>query len=294
MSAKRCRAFLLAAIAAAALARAGAAAPETLEITAFTTPFRTLEIASETRGILTEVHVEEGQPVRQGDILVELKADVLRAQLAVNEARVASAELRVEAARFTFQTRTSEYERIRGLHAEDVVAVDEHDRAKLEMDLAKLSVENASAEKLVHELNVARDKALIEQMLIRAPMDGLIHRVLKRPGEAAEENRPVLVMVAIDPLFVIAYAPIRAGGRVEAGMEATLYLEEAPETPLACTVSVADRVGDAASGTYRVKLLLPNPERAITAGAKGRLVFVLDTPADVSKDLVERKDHGEG
>ncbi len=40
-------------------------------------------------------------------------------------------------------------------------------------------------------------------------------------------------------------------------------------------MAVVDKVADAASGTYRVKLTLPNPDRSITAGAKGTLTFKL-------------------
>lgn len=252
---------------------AGAETAQTIEATAFTAPFRNLEISTDIRGILDKVHVEEGDLVKKGQDLVELNTDVLKAQLAVDEARVASAKLQVAAARSTHSTRKSEYERIQELYKQNVVSVDQYDKAKLEMDLAHLAVENALAEQRVNELTVIRDQAQIDQKIIRAPLDGQVFRILKRAGEAAEEQRPILTLVTIDPLYVIGYLPIRAGGRVEAGMPARFFLDDSPDQALQCEVAVADRVGDAASGTYRVKLTLPNPDRAITAGSKGRVVF---------------------
>lgn len=64
-------------------------------------------------------------------------------------------------------------------------------------------------------------------------------------------------------------------GRIKVGMKAVATLENMADKPLEATVAVVDPVADAASGTYRVKLTLPNPDKALTAGAKGTLGFVL-------------------
>ena len=85
----------------------------------------------------------------------------------------------------------------------------------------------------------------------------------------------MLILVSVDPLFVIAYVPMSAGNRIRAGDKAQFRLDDVPGQPLECQVAVVDRVGDAASGTCRVKLTLPNPGRQIKAGAKGKVVFPL-------------------
>jgi multidrug efflux pump subunit AcrA (membrane-fusion protein) len=50
-----------------------------------------------------------------------------------------------------------------------------------------------------------------------------------------------------------------------------------PEEPVGgeypATVTVVDRVVDAASGTFGVRLELPNPDRALSAGLKCRVRF---------------------
>ena len=82
-------------------------------------------------------------------------------------------------------------------------------------------------------------------------------------------------MVTVDPLDVITYVPIDTVGHIRVGSTASLKLEGVAPAPLVCTVKVVDRVTDPASGTYRIKLSLPNPDRLIPAGARGNLTFVL-------------------
>lgn len=251
------------------------AAQSVIEVEAFTTPFRELELASETPGILLEVHVEEGDAVKKGQPLVELRSDILRAQLAVDQGRVESAKVLVSAAESTYKTRSNEYQRVRDLFETNVASKDEHEKAKLERELAELSLRSARTDQKVYELTVARDVAALKQTVILAPIDGDVFRILKHPGEAAEEYRPVLVIVAIDPLFVIAYVPIRVGNSIRADDKAVFALDHDRDRPLTCQVAVVDRVGDAASGMCRIKLTLPNPERRIKAGSKGKAVFRL-------------------
>ncbi len=248
-------------------------AQDALEITAFTTPVEELDIASEIAGVLSAVPVQEGQTVRKGDVLVNLKDDLYLAQLKVSQSRVDAAAVEIAAAKKTHETRSQEHERAKKLFDQKVMSADDYGKAKLEMDVAELGIRKAEAEKKVYELNAARDDEALKQTIIRAPRDGEILRILKHPGEAVQEHAPVLKMVCTDPLYVIAYVPIGAAAGIKVGAEATVRLETGLDRPLRCTVTVVDPVADAASGTCRVKLTLPNPTRTHVSGSKGTVKF---------------------
>jgi RND family efflux transporter MFP subunit len=253
---------------------------DVVEVVAFTAPFRELEIASETGGVLTEVHVDEGDEVERGRVLVELKSDVLRARLAVSQARTALAALQIRARQTTSESCENEFQRCARMLGQGLLDDQRFQRAKLERDIAELNVEAAELEKRVYELEALQDRAELNQAIVRAPTDGQVFRVLKRAGEAVERHAPVLSIVCIDPLYVVTNAPISTAGRIRVGMKARLRLESLRAQPLECTVAVVDRVADAASGTYRVKLSLPNPGKRITAGAKGAVTFKLTEQAN--------------
>ncbi|MHC4481450.1 MAG: efflux RND transporter periplasmic adaptor subunit, partial [Planctomycetota bacterium] len=178
-----------------------------------------------------------------------------------------------------------EYERAVGMLEEGLITDQQFQKALLEKELARLDVEAAEVDKRILELVAERDREELKQTVVRAPAAGRVFRIYKRAGEAVETHGPVLKLVSIDPLFVVGHVPIGTAGRIEVGSRAALELENMAGTSLECTVSVVDKVADAASGTYRVKLTLPNPDGAIMAGARGALTFTLPEP----EPLAQRK-----
>jgi len=178
--------------------------------------------------------------VREGQLLVQLKADVLKAQLEISKSRVVSTQHTIDASEVEYQTRKREA-----------------------------------------ELTVARDQELVKQAQISAPFEGLVYRIVKRDGEAVEAQRDVLMYIAsIDPLYVIAHVPIKTIGYIKPGDKAGLVLEHLPKARFPCQVEIVDKVADAASGTYRVKLVMRNPEKKLPAGAKGEITFKLPKRQD--------------
>ncbi len=241
-------------------------------------PYRESALASEVGGVLMEVLVKEGDSVRKDQPLVRLKADVLKAQIEISKSRVISAQHTIDASEVDYDTRRREYVRMEKLLRDKggVVSQKEYDDAKRDMLVAQIGLAGAKVAKREAELTVARDQALLDQTQIDAPFDGLVRGILKREGEAVERDRDVILSLAsIDPLYVIAHVPISTIGYIKPGDKAQLVLEHMPKTVLVCQVDVVDKVADAASGTYRVRLLLPNPGKKLPAGAKGQITFKL-------------------
>jgi multidrug efflux pump subunit AcrA (membrane-fusion protein) len=99
----------------------------------------------------------------------------------------------------------------------------------------------------------------------------VVERILS-PGEFADP--PQLLEVAqIDPLRVEVFAPIGLLQQVSVGMTAQVL----PEAPVGgsheATVTIVDRVVDAASGTFGIRLELPNSDFALPAGLNCRVRF---------------------
>ena len=92
---------------------------------------------------------------------------------------------------------------------------------------------------------------------------------LHNPGEYIEDDA-LMRIVKLDPLYVEAILPMRLFGRIEPGMSARVIPELDNGKPHLATVDLVDPMGDAGSGTFGVRLSLPNPERAIPAGLKCR------------------------
>jgi membrane fusion protein (multidrug efflux system) len=80
-------------------------------------------------------------------------------------------------------------------------------------------------------------------------------------------------LAQIDPLRVEVFAPVELFGKIAIGMQAEVRPEEAMGGVHTATVTVVDRLIDAASATFGVRLELPNPELAVPAGLRCRVRF---------------------
>jgi multidrug efflux pump subunit AcrA (membrane-fusion protein) len=95
---------------------------------------------------------------------------------------------------------------------------------------------------------------------------------LLSPGEFVR-GTPIVKLAQIHPLRVEVIAPVALLGKLSQGMTA----EVLPESPVggahAAKVTVVDRVVDAASGTFGVRLEVPNPNYRLPAGLKCKARF---------------------
>ncbi len=249
--------------------------PDIVEVNAFTMPYRQLKIPGEIGGVLVTMNVEEGDEVTEGEVLAEFRADGLKAQLDVAKARTATADAQIKAAEATSKLADTEHERAKTLLGDGLITDQELLKMKLDAKVAELNIDVAKVEKRVRELEVEQSQTVLARTIVRAPIDGLVFRIEKRAGEAVEIYNPILAMVSLDPLYVVTNVPVKTTGRIQRGMVAMLRLETDPDDELQCTVEIVDRVADAASGFYRVKLTLPNPDKTIIAGARGTITFKL-------------------
>ena len=90
-------------------------------------------------------------------------------------------------------------------------------------------------------------------------------RKIAKAGEYADPPE-VVELAQIDPLLVEVFAPLSLYGSIREGMLGKVVLEEPLGGEYDAVVIVVDRVVDAASGTFGVRLELPNPERVLPPG----------------------------
>lgn len=122
------------------------------------------------------------------------------------------------------------------------------------------------------ELELNRSIAELNQRTLRSPITGVVVKRFLHPGEFVNRN-PILELAQLDPLRVEVFAPISLLSKLAVGMRAQVM----PEAPVggthAARVTVVDRVVDAASSTFGVRLELPNPNYRLPAGLKCRVRF---------------------
>ncbi|WP_238367500.1 efflux RND transporter periplasmic adaptor subunit [Mesobacterium pallidum] len=225
-------------------------------------------IGAATRGVVEQIHVDRADRVRQGEVLAELEASAEAAQVALAKLKLGS-DIAVRLAQAKAETAELRAERLTRLGRQNLVPRSEQEEAMLAARTARLEEEQARLDLRVAGVELAAAEAALERKRIRAPFDGVVTDRLMSVGELYNEQEPMLVVARIDPLVVDSYLPGDMREAVSAGMEARLVLESGQE--VMAKVDVIDPVLDAATGTFGIRLGLPNPEGAILAGQSCQL-----------------------
>jgi multidrug efflux pump subunit AcrA (membrane-fusion protein) len=137
------------------------------------------------------------------------------------------------------------------------------------------AVQHAQAElsnRRLADLELQRTSAEVALRTIKSPVNGVVVERYMHPGEFPKQEK-ILKLAQIDPLRVEVYVPVAMLGKIVVGR--TAYVK--PESPVtgeyAAKVTVVDRVVDAASGTFGVRLELPNHDLKLPAGLKCTVRF---------------------
>jgi RND family efflux transporter MFP subunit len=235
---------------------------------------QSIDVRSSVEGVIESVLVQRGELVKKGNLVATLSSGPERAALdlarsrAIMEGELKSAEARVELAR-------KKWERAVELQRQNFVSANARDEAEAEHRLALEQLRAARENRQLAELDMHRAKEVLAQRSIRSPVNGVVVEVMLRPGELMSSNQkdPIMKIVEIDPLNVELLLPVSQFGKVKVGQVAEVLPEEPVGGLHPARVEVVDRVLDAASGTFGVRLRLPNPGGRIPAGVKCRVRF---------------------
>lgn len=239
------------------------------ELECMVEPMQAVVVSAPVAAVVDEVLVERGDPVERGQVIARLESSVEQATVASARARAkATAELRAAEARHVYER--NRRNRSQELRESGVVsAQEEEERSSAEL-VAEADVLRARENLELAALELRRAEALLELRTIRSPIDGVVVRRILHPGEYADPL-DLLELAAIDPLRVEVFAPVSLLGRVAVGMTGHVTLEEPLSSVHEARVVVVDPVVDAASGTFGVRLEIPNQDHALPAGVRCRV-----------------------
>jgi multidrug efflux pump subunit AcrA (membrane-fusion protein) len=158
------------------------------------------------------------------------------------------------------------------LFQKGAVPFTQKDEAETNRILAEQGLLEALENKRLADLELKRATEVFNRMTIRSPIQGVVVERFLSPGEYIE-NQSIMKIAQIDPLNVEVIVPVARFASIKVGMRAKVI----PEAPIAdqymAEVKIVDRVIDAASGTFGVRLELPNPSYRIPAGLKCKVIF---------------------
>lgn len=250
----------------------------------------TVDLAFQVAGRVARVGIEEGQPVRKGQILAELDATDYRFGLegAESQALVARATLdkarntarpeELEQAKAAYDRAQDEYTRYRQLYERKSMAPVDFAKVEAAWRAARAHYEmaqngarkedRAAASAAVDQAQaqVGVNRKRVADTRLTAPVAGIIARRGVDPGEMVAAGMPVFTIVNMNPTRVRVGIPETDIGRVHLGQRAAITVPALGETVFGGKVDVVGVAADPNSRTFTVKIVVPNPGNALKAG----------------------------
>lgn len=241
-------------------------------------PSQTVELGAPVVGVVSRMLAERGDNVRKGQVLVQLAAPVERAGYSAAEQR-SRAQAELASAESAEAFAASKLQRTRELQGQAFVSAVAVDQAVAEHAMATARTRQVREQLEVAAQELAVAGAQLGQRVIRSPLDGVVLERYASPGERVED-KPLLRLAVLDPLRVEVLMPAAAFLRIRPGMSATVLPELPGLAGQPAQVQLVDRTIDAASSSFRVRLLLPNPDGALPGGVRCKISFTgMSAPA---------------
>ena len=221
-------------------------------------------------GVIAEVKVNRGDRVRAGDVIARLEAGVEDASVAIARGRAENV-VPVEMARVQAEYRLRRSKRLDQLRVSNNVPESQADEASTDARVAEMNHRDAEQNLKLARLELRRAEELLRQRIVVSPVDGVVIERALSAGEFRHEQGYVVTIAQLHPLYVEAFLPITHYRRVRVGQSAEILPNEPIGGRYKAKVVVVDQVFDTASGTFGVRLELPNPDYALPAGLRCRL-----------------------
>ena len=270
-------------------AQTGAAAAQgaVLNASGYVVARRRATVSSKVTGKVLRILIEEGQPVREGQILAHLDDTQPRAALAYAEAQLASArkaaaedQARLKQAELTLARRQQ-------LLQEQVVGKAELDEAQSNVDSLKARIAYTQLQVGVAESQVALQKTQLADMVVRAPFSGIVISKDAQPGEMISPvsagggftRTGIGTIVDMSSLEIEVDVSETYINRVVPGMKVEAVLDAYKDWPIPAHVITTIPSADRAKATVRVRIGFDKLDPRILPDMSVKVTLLRDEPA---------------
>lgn len=205
------------------------------------------DLGTETSGVVTKILFENGEEVKQGDLLVELDCDTERAQLR-------SAEAEADLARTV-------YERTKKLRENSTVPQSEMDAA--ESQLRKMAA-------LVEQL-----RATISKKQLVAPFSGRLGIREANLGQFVNNGSKIVSLQALDPIYVDFLLPQQLLAAITDGLPLHVLTDAYPGRDFPGELTAINSEIDPVTRNIRLQGTLKNSDGALRPGMFARVLLTM-------------------
>jgi membrane fusion protein (multidrug efflux system) len=203
------------------------------------------DVTTEAAGIVRELSIQPGQPVKAGTVLVQLNTTN---ELAVLRSLEAAAKLA-----------SVQRDRWRALGKDKLVS--------------QAEVEERSTQAATSLADVEAQRALIAQKTIRAPFTGVLGLRKVNLGQYVNPGDPIVSIQSLDPIFLDFSLPEQRVGQVLEGTRIRATVDALPGQTFEGKVTAIEPLVDTNTRNFKVQATLPNPGNNLRPGTFAHVGF---------------------
>jgi membrane fusion protein (multidrug efflux system) len=224
---------------------------------------RNVEIRARVKGYIEQIYVDEGKPVRKGQVLFSISKNEFKEGLYQAKAALKSAIAEAKAAELTLQN-------TKMLVEKKVVSKTELEMAQAKLDALNARIDEARSHEATAEIRLSRTD-------IRAPFDGVIDRIPNKVGSLVDEG--TLLTTISDNSQVFAYFNVSEKEYLDyvenekqtPNRIVSLVLANGEEHKYKGNVETLEGEFNAETGSIAFRARFPNPEKILKNGSTGKV-----------------------
>lgn len=247
----------------AAAASFGASADRTvLNASGYVTARREATISSKITGKVTEVLIEEGMRVKEGQVLARLDDTNTAASLKLAEAQLESTRTALAETQVRLEEAEQDLKREAELMAKNVVSQQDYDHAKADALAFKARLEQQRVDVTVAAQTVAVWRQQLDDTILRAPFSGIVTSKNAQPGEMISPisagggftRTGICTIVDMESLEIEIDVNETYINRVEPGQPVEATLDAYPDWRIPCKVIAIIPTADRQKSTVKVRI----------------------------------------
>lgn len=211
-----------------------------------------VDVAAELSGTINAVHVNEGDNVKAGQLLLEL--DPLKRELALQQARreVEQTKPALEEARLKLQRRLN-------LAEKETISQELLDNAQLAVDASSAAYQQSLAALRLAERELADTR-------IVSPTDGVVDVRHVEVGESVSAGRGLITLQSVATLRVQTWVSETDVPYLQTGSAASVFPSSMPNREFSAHIEWVGVNADKATGNFPVKLILDSGTGTLRPG----------------------------
>jgi len=232
-------------------------------------PFLNVALRARVSGYVDRVLVDRGSLVKENELLVELSAPEMKAQIAEAESKAQAAQAELVQAEAQLAASQSTYDRMKkAAETPGAIASNELIVAEKQVEAAKALINSRKQATQAAQASVQSLKSLEDYLKIRAPFAGVVTERIVHPGALVGpgSNDPLLVLQQTSHLRVTVAVPEENVGAIPKGAKVTFQVPAYPNRSFSGTIARRSQALDQKTRTMAVELDVMNPDQSLAPG----------------------------